>query len=168
MLAGCVAGVPVCAWEDTGISCGAVNASNGELDVQKYPDVARKVKELFSNLKKIAFTLRESISATHNNWGALLYDAVSDKACFAPTDDKGYSPYEIRAIVDRIGGGDSFGAALIYALNDRELGKQNETALAFAAAASCLSHSISGDFNFSSLEEVITLMKGKTSGRIVR
>ena len=151
-----------------GISCDAVDTSSGNIDVQKYPDVARKVKEKFPNLKKIAFTLRESISATHNNWGGLLYDAVTDKAYFAPMDEGVYSPYEIRAIVDRIGGGDSFGAGLIYAFNGNELGKQNETALGFAVAASCLCHSIYGDFNFSNLEEVMALMKGKTSGRIVR
>jgi len=151
-----------------GISSDAVDTSTGSLDVKKYPDVARKVKAQFPNLKKIAFTLRESISATHNNWGGLLYDTVSDTAFFAPMDESGYSPYQIRDIVDRIGGGDSFGAALIYALNDGELGKQNETAVGFAAAASCLCHSIRGDFNFSGREEVIALMKGKTSGRIVR
>ena len=151
-----------------GITCDAVDTSSGEIDVQKFPDVARKVKKQFPNLKKIAFTLRESVSATHNNWGGLLYDTVSDTACFAPTNDGVYSPYQIRSIVDRIGGGDSFGAGLIYALNDKELGKQNETALGFAAAASCLCHSIKGDLNFSSREEVLSLMKGSTSGRIVR
>jgi 2-dehydro-3-deoxygluconokinase len=83
-------------------------------------------------------------------------------------DQEVYAPYQIKAIVDRIGGGDSFGAGLIYALNDAELGKQNETAIAFAAAASCLCHSIKGDFNFSTRDEVVALMKGKTSGRIVR
>jgi 2-dehydro-3-deoxygluconokinase len=151
-----------------GISSDAIDTASGNLDVQKYPNIARKLKEQFPNLKKIAFTLRESISATHNNWGGLLYDAASDTAHFAPMDQEVYAPYQIRAIVDRIGGGDSFGAGLIYALNDVELGKQNETAVAFAAAASCLCHSIMGDFNFSSREEVIALMKGKTSGRIVR
>jgi 2-dehydro-3-deoxygluconokinase len=151
-----------------GISSDAVDTASGEIDVQKYPDVARKVKEQFPNLKKIAFTLRESVSATHNNWGALLYDSVSDKASFAPMDETGYSPFQIHAIVDRIGGGDSFGGGLIYALNDEELGRQDETAIGFAAAASCLCHSIKGDFNFSTREEVIALMKGKTSGRIVR
>ena len=151
-----------------GISCDAVDTSSGNLDVQKYPDIAGKVNAKFPNLKKIAFTLRESISATHNNWGGLLYDTASGTAYFAPMDEGVYSPYQIRDIVDRIGGGDSFGAGLIYALNDGELGKQNETAVGFAAAASCLCHSIKGDFNFSSREEVVALMKGKTSGRIVR
>jgi 2-dehydro-3-deoxygluconokinase len=151
-----------------GISAGAVNVDTGNIDVQKYPDIARKLKEMFPQLKKAAFTLRESISATHNNWGGLLYDAESDKAFFAPLEDGAYSPYQIHSIVDRIGGGDSFSAALVFALTDDAFMKHNDDAIAFATAASCLCHSIKGDFNFSGREEVTALMKGKTSGRIVR
>ena len=150
-----------------GIKINAVNTDTGAIDVQQYPDLARKVKSQFPALKKIAFTLRESISATHNNWGGLLYDTASDKAYFAPLEHGIYTPYQIRSIVDRIGGGDSFSAALIFAFNDDSL-KQDEDAVAFAAAASCLCHSIKGDFNFSSREEVLALMGGKSSGRIVR
>ena len=151
-----------------GIKVDAVNADTGDIDVEKFPGLARKLKAQYPNLKKIAFTLRESVSATHNNWGGMLYDAASDTAYFAPTEKGVYTPYEIRAIVDRIGGGDSFTAALIYALNDESLKQNDGDALAFAAAASCLCHSIQGDFNFSSREEIIALMGGKTSGRIVR
>ena len=78
-----------------------------------------------------------------------------------------YTPYQIRNIVDRIGGGDSFGAGLIYALNTPELAKP-EIAIRFAVAASCLCHSINGDFNYSSRSEVEALMKGSGSGRVVR
>ena len=151
-----------------GIKIDAVNVDTGDIDVQAFPNVARKLKTQYPNLKKIAFTLRESVSATHNNWGGMLYDAASDTAHFAPMDGDVYTPYEIRSIVDRIGGGDSFGAALIYALSDDTLKQRNEDVVAFAAAASCLCHSIYGDLNFSSREEILALMGGKTSGRIVR
>jgi 2-dehydro-3-deoxygluconokinase len=151
-----------------GIRVDAVNTDTGNINVQKYPDIARKVTGLFPQLKKIAFTLRESVSATHNNWGGLLYDTATGNAVFAPLAQDVYAPYQIHAIVDRIGGGDSFSAALIYALTDDVLKKRDEDVIAFAAAGSCLCHSIKGDFNFSSREEVLALMKGKTSGRIVR
>ena len=158
-----------------GIKVDAVNTDSGDIDVQIFPGLARKLKAQYPNLKKIAFTLRESVSATHNNWGGILYDAASDTAHFAPLEDGVYTPYQIRAIVDRIGGGDSFTAALIHALSDESLKQQKDAAanpdafaVAFAAAASCLCHSIKGDFNFSGREEILALMKGKTSGRIVR
>ena len=112
--------------------------------------------------------MRESVSADHNNWGAMLFDAPSDRACFAPLDDAGnYRPYEIRDIVDRVGGGDAFGAGLIFALNQPELSDPH-LALRFAVAASCLKHSISGDFNFVSKDEVLALVQGAASGRVRR
>jgi 2-dehydro-3-deoxygluconokinase len=151
-----------------GISAESLDTASGSIDVQKYPDIAKKAGAAFPGIKKIAFTLRESISATHNNWGAMLYDTNSEKASFAPLERGEYRPYEIRAIVDRIGGGDSFGAALIYALSEGFPEKGDEQAVAFAVAASCLCHSIQGDFNYVSRDEVLALMKGKTSGRIVR
>ncbi|MDR2184193.1 MAG: sugar kinase [Treponema sp.] len=153
--------------QDTlGIGAGAHDAGSGSIDAGKYPEIAGKVAEEFPSIKKIAFTLRESISATHNNWGGMLYDTALRRAFFAPLRQGAYSPYQIRAIVDRVGGGDSFSAALIYALNGGEY--DDGDALAFAAAASCLCHSIHGDFNYANREEVLALMEGKTSGRIVR
>ena len=165
--------------EVLGIKIDAVDTVTGTLKIEKYPDLAAMTAAKFPSLGKIAFTLRESISASHNNWGAMLYDTASKKASFAPvvagearTADGAaaagsvkYQPYSINSIVDRIGGGDSFSAALIYALMDNSL---KDEALAFATAASCLCHSIEGDFNFSSRAEVLALMKGSTSGRIVR
>lgn len=151
-----------------GISAANTDVESGVLDVSKYSEVAREIVRQFPNLKKVAITLRESISATHNNWGAMLFDADSDKSFFAPTDSEGnYSPYEIKSIVDRIGGGDSFGAGLIFALNTSELSNP-EDAVRFAVAASCLCHSINGDFNYSSRSEVEALMQGSSSGRVVR
>ena len=151
--------------EVLGIRADTVNTATGTLDVEKYPELAAMTAAKFPALRKIAFTLRESISASHNNWGAMLYDTVSKKASFAPLVSGKYQPYPIVSIVDRIGGGDSFSAALIYALMDDSL---RDSALEFATAASCLCHSIQGDFNYSSRVEVLALMKGSTSGRIVR
>jgi 2-dehydro-3-deoxygluconokinase len=151
-----------------GIECGASNLDSGVLDIQRYPEVARKIAAEFPNIKKIAITLRESISASHNNWGAMLYDVPTGTASFAPMSGGEYRPYPIVNIVDRIGGGDSFAAALIYALMDSDLGASDADAAAFAAAASCLCHSIHGDFNFSTRQEVMALMGGKASGRINR
>jgi len=150
-----------------GISAENTDIHSGKLDVAKYEDVAKKIVEQFPNVKKVAITLRESISATHNNWGAMLYDADTDQSYFAPLSDNKYSPYEIKAIVDRVGGGDSFGSGLIYALNTPELSKL-EDAVKFAVAASCLCHSIDGDFNFVSRAEVESLMGGSASGRVIR
>ncbi|HSV55719.1 MAG TPA: sugar kinase [Magnetospirillaceae bacterium] len=151
-----------------GIDVGALDSNTGSLDPSRYPEVARRITELFPNIRKIAVTLRESVSATHNEWGGMLYDAASGTASFAPMADGVYRPYPIRAIVDRIGGGDSFSAALILAFLDEDIKNSDADAVAFAAAASCLCHSIHGDFNYSSREEVLALMGGKTSGRINR
>lgn len=150
-----------------GISAENTDIESGKLDVEAYSAVAREIKKQFPNVKKVAITLRESISATHNNWGAMLYEAGNDHSYFAPMDGEEYTPYEIRAIVDRVGGGDSFGAGLVFALNTLELAN-SEDAIRFAVASSCLSHSINGDFNYSSRAEVEALMGGSGSGRVVR
>ncbi len=139
----------------------------GRVAVEHYPEVAREIVRQFPNITRVAITLRESISASHNNWGALLYESARDEAFFAPLQDACYEPYQIRNIVDRVGAGDSFAAALIFALTTPELSSP-ETAVAFAAAASCLAHSIPGDFNYSSRGEVEALMKGSGSGRVIR
>ena len=92
-----------------GIKAGETDVHSGELDTARYPDVARQVIAQFPNVSKVAITLRESYSASHNNWGAMLYDTKSDKAYFAPLDaDGNYQSYEIKNIVDRVGAGDSF------------------------------------------------------------
>ena len=98
----------------------------------------------------------------------MLYDCSSATAHFAPlAPDGSYRPYEIRSIVDRIGGGDSFSAALIYALNTPKWAEPAR-AIAFAAAASCLKHTIHGDFNYVSVAEVEALAAGNASGRVSR
>jgi 2-dehydro-3-deoxygluconokinase len=151
-----------------GIKAGDTDVHAGKLDTSRYPDVARQVSKQFPNVSKVAITLRESYSASHNNWGAMLYDVASDKAFFAPLDANGnYQSYEIKNIVDRVGGGDSFAGGLIFALTTPDL-KEPQTAVKYAVAASCLKHSIKGDFNFSTRSEVEALMGGSGSGRVVR
>jgi 2-dehydro-3-deoxygluconokinase len=155
------------AFDVLGIKAGESDVESGQLDIDKYPQVARKIVRQFGNVSKVSITLRESISASHNNWGAMLYDTKQDNAWMAPMIDGTYYPYKIKNIVDRVGGGDAFSAGLIFALNDNDL-NQNETALSFAVASSCLAHSISADFNYSSREEVEKLMTGSGTGRVVR
>ncbi len=147
--------------EGTSIEQGQINAAG-------YEQVAREMVKRFPNLSRVAITLRESYSADHNNWGAMLFDVATQRPYFAPLDEAGhYRPYEIRDIVDRVGGGDAFGAGLIFALNTPELASP-QTALRFAVAASCLKHSILGDFNYVTREEIESLMGGSASGRVRR
>jgi len=139
----------------------------GRLTAARYPAEARKNCAAFPNVKRVAFTLRESGSADDNRWGGMLYDAASDRSCFAPESGGEYAPYRIADIVDRIGGGDSFAAGLIYASTTEEL-QAPEKIVAFAAAASCLCHSIQGDFNWATRAEIESLLGGKASGRVIR
>ncbi len=150
-----------------GIHAADTDVNSGKIAIDKYPQVAGKIVSQFPNVSKVAITLRESVSASHNNWGAMLYDAKTEEAFYAPLKSGEYEPYEMRNIVDRVGGGDSFAAGLIFALTTPEL-SENCKAISFAVAASCLAHSISGDINFSSRQEVEALMGGSGSGRVVR
>jgi 2-dehydro-3-deoxygluconokinase len=151
-----------------GIHASETNVEMGQLSIAGYTQVAQEVCAQFPNVSRMAITLRESLSASHNNWGALLYDAESKKAACAPLDAQGrYAPYEIRNIVDRVGAGDSFAGALIVALNTPEL-SQLDTALRYAVAASCLKHSVKGDFHCASRAEIEALMQGSGSGRVQR
>ncbi len=149
------------------IHAGDTDVESGKLDVPKYSEVAKQIIKRYPNVQKVAITLRESYSASHNNWGAILYDSKKDKTYMAPISNGQYAPYEIKNIVDRVGGGDSFGAGLIFAMNTPEL-HHSADAIRFAIASSCLCHSINGDFNYVSREEVESLMNGSTSGRVVR
>ncbi len=151
-----------------GIKAENTDTELGKLDIARYPEVAQKVAHQFPNLKYIAITLRESISASHNNWGGMFYDTVKGKSYFAPLNEQGeYTPYEIRSIVDRVGGGDAFAAGLIYAMTTPEYSDPKDV-IRFAVASSCLAHSIYGDFNYTKCTEVETLMKGNASGRVQR
>ncbi|MHC4404606.1 MAG: PfkB family carbohydrate kinase [Planctomycetota bacterium] len=151
-----------------GIRAEGTSVEEGKIDAAAYEQVARRIHGRFSNVSQVAITLRESISASHNNWGAMLFDAKADKCMLAPLDDQGrYRPYEIRNIIDRVGAGDSFAAGLIYAL-DSDRHAEPEAALRFAVAASCLKHSIPGDFNYVSVDEILALAAGQASGRVQR
>ena len=137
-----------------GIVADNTDITSGKLDYEGYKSVAKQLKERFG-FKHVAITLRESISATDNNWAAMLYDG---EECYF---SKKYAVH----IVDRVGGGDSFGAGLIYALINNY---DSQAAIEFAVAASCLKHSIEGDFNMVSVAEVMQLAGGDGSGRVVR
>ncbi len=151
-----------------GIQAEETNVEQGRIHAEAYEHVARQVVERFPNVSRVAFTLRESLSADHNNWGAMLFDVELDAAYFAPTTSDGaYQPYEIRDIVDRVGAGDAFAAGLLHALNVGGLGDPHK-AIQFATAASCLKHTIHGDFNYVTQEEVAALVGGATSGRVQR
>ncbi|HHT47909.1 MAG TPA: sugar kinase [Firmicutes bacterium] len=137
-----------------GIKAGHTDVTSGQIDQEGYQQVARQLVERFG-FEKVAITLRESISASDNNWSALLYDGREFYRS---------RTYKIH-IVDRVGGGDSFGGGLIYSLLS---GKAPQDALEFAVAASALKHSIFGDFNLVSAAEVETLAGGDGSGRVQR
>ncbi len=137
-----------------GITAKGIDVTAGDLSEEGYKDVCKQLVDRFG-FKKVAITLRESISASVNNWSGLLYDGKEFYKA---------KKYNIN-IVDRIGGGDSFCGGLIYALiNDYE----SQDAIEFAAAASCLKHTVEGDFNLVSVKEVLTLMEGDGSGRVQR
>ncbi len=151
-----------------GIEAAGSSIEKGELSLDGYKDVAAALSAKFPKAKYIAITLRESHSATWNGWGAMLYDTAAKVAHFAPVGPDGaYRPWEIRAIVDRIGGGDSFSGGLLYALNTPEWSEPSK-AISFAVAASCLKHTIYGDYNDVSVAEVAALAAGNASGRVSR
>jgi len=137
-----------------GIRASSTDVHKGELDVDHYREVAVEVMKI-SKAKMVAITLRESLSASDNNWAAMLFDG----------DNYFLSRKYTLHIVDRVGGGDSFGAGLIHSLVS---GKEPQEALEFAVAASALKHTIPGDFNLVTEAEVQSIAGGNTSGRVQR
>jgi 2-dehydro-3-deoxygluconokinase len=133
-----------------------VEVTSGDLARDAYRVLAEKVLEAFPNLKRQTITLRESHSANRNGWSAVLHNRREFLAS---------RHYEIADIVDRVGAGDSFAAGLIYGLRAYN---DDAKALEFAAAASCLKHSVPGDINRVSVGEVEALMGGESSGRVQR
>ena len=138
-----------------GIRADDTDVTGGKLSRDGYVGVAKKLKAKFPNLKTVAITLRRSISASDNVWGAMLFDG---KRAYFSRD------YNVH-IVDRVGGGDSFAAGLLYALGHR---LPQQEAIEFAAAASCLKHSIELDVNLSTVPEILQLARGDGSGRVQR
>ncbi len=139
-----------------GIEAENTDITAGSLDKEGYKSVARQLAERFA-FKKVAITLRESRSASDNDWSAMLYDPAADEYCFSRV-------YHLH-IVDRIGGGDSFGGGLIHALLQ---GYATQDAVNFAVAASALKHAVEGDYNLVTTEEVQKLAGGDASGRVQR
>lgn len=131
--------------------------TGGSVDAAKFESVAKQLSDRFPRAQSIAITLRGAVNANHNTWGAVLYQG-----------GKLYSSkrYDITHIVDRVGGGDSFGAGLIYGLINKPSDVQY--GLEFAVAASALKHTIKGDYNLVTVAEVETLMGGDGSGRVQR
>jgi 2-dehydro-3-deoxygluconokinase len=139
-----------------GIKPEGVDVTGGHIEAEAYHSVSEQIMKQYPRVKKVITTLRGSISANHNSWSGVLYDGKT--LYTAPT-------YQITHIVDRVGGGDSFMGGLIYGLltyND------DEKALQFGTAASCLKHTIPGDFNQVTVNEVEKLMGGDASGRVSR
>ena len=140
-----------------GIKAPDVDVVAGRVEAEKFGAVAEGLKKAFPNLKLIAITLRGSLSASHNTWSGILYDGT--RLYKGPA-------FNITDIVDRVGGGDAFVGGLIYGL--RTYGDNLQKALDFAVAASCLKHSIVGDFNMVTVEEAEKIMSGEVSGRVSR
>ncbi|NJK94406.1 MAG: sugar kinase [Bacteroidales bacterium] len=134
-----------------------VTKTLGNVDGDQFQSVCEQMMNKFPRAKKVVITLRGSISANHNTWAGVLYDGT--RLFKSPT-------YDITHIVDRVGGGDSFMGGLIYGLLSYP--EDDQKALNFATAASCLKHTIYGDFNLSTVAEVENLMKGDGSGRVNR
>lgn len=139
-----------------GIHAENTDVTGGKISDEGYKDVARQLVDRFG-FSHVAITLRESISASENDWSALLYDAKADSFF----KSKKYH----MMIVDRVGGGDSFGGGLIYSMLQ---GFDGQKAIEFAVAASCLKHTIEGDMNLVTVKEVENLMGGDGSGRVQR
>ena len=133
-----------------------VTATQGKVNAAEFESVCRQLMARFPRAKKVVITLRGAINANHNTWGGVLFDG--NRLYQSPR-------YDITHIVDRVGGGDSFMGGLIYGLLTYA---DDQQALDFAAAASCLKHTIYGDYNQVSVQEVETLMQGDASGRVSR
>ena len=139
-----------------GIEAEATDIYAGELNHEGYKSVAKQLADKFG-FEMVAITLRESHSAFDNGWSAMLYNVATGEYCFS-------KKYDLH-IIDRVGGGDSFGGGLIYSLLT---GKNTQAAVEFAVAASALKHSIEGDYNMVTVSEVEKLAGGDGSGRIQR
>lgn len=139
-----------------GIESTATDIYAGEINHEGYKQVAKQLSDRFG-FEKVAITLRESHNASENGWSAMLFDKSEDSYSFS-------KKYELK-IIDRVGGGDSFGGGLIYSILSK---KSPQEAIEFAVAASALKHSINGDYNMVSVSEVEKLASGDGSGRIQR
>lgn len=131
-------------------------STGGEIDQRVFISVCQQMMAMFPRCKKMAITLRGAINANHNTWGGVLYNGITLSES---------RRYDITDIVDRVGGGDSFMGGLIFGLLNYQ---EDQKALEFATAASCLKHTLKGDYNWVSIQEVENLMCGNVSGRVKR
>ena len=131
--------------------------TGGQVDERRFESVGKQLMARFPRVRRVAISLRGSVNADHNSWGGVLYDGRSLHRS---------RRYDITHIVDRVGGGDSFAAGLIYGI--LSFPGEDGRALEFAAAASCLKHTVFGDFHHTSVAEVETLLRGDGSGRVIR
>lgn len=134
---------------------------------QRFAAAASKLAARYPRLQRVASTVRQSQSASTQSLGGMLFESTSGEVVIAPQNQSVFAPYQISQMVDRIGTGDAFTAALLFALTTEELASP-QTAIAFASAAFCLSHSIDGDFNYTTRAEIEALMAGDQSGRVQR
>lgn len=139
-----------------GIRADDIDVQVGNVLPEKYQQVAKQICDIFG-CKYVAFSLRKSFSASQNGWSVMLYDRLLDLSSYS-------REYQIQ-IVDRIGSGDSFAAGIIYGIMSN---MNNQKIVDFAAAASCLKHSVEGDYNRISLSEITALMQDGGSGRVIR
>ena len=142
------------------------SSDSSQFHIDRAISFAKAMTKRYSNIELFSTTFREQLSASHNNWGAMLYDAKTGETNLAPLKDGEYRPYEIRNIVDRVGSGDAFDAGLLFGLTHPEFDHQRT--LEFATSAACLAHSIVGDCNFATQQEIEELTHGSGSGRVVR
>lgn len=140
-----------------GIHAEGLDGTGGKVDGVSYQTVVSQLMTRFPRAKKVIITLRGSVNANHNTWSGVLWDGT--ELYQAPV-------YQITHIVDRVGGGDAFMGGLIYGLH--AFSGDDQKALNFAVAASCLKHTIKGDFNLVTVAEVEKLLSGNTSGRVSR
>ena len=140
-----------------GIHPEGIDVTKGHVEAAAYESVSKQIIKAFPRCKKVITTLRGSINANHNSWAGVLWDG---KKLYQS------SQYQITHIVDRVGGGDSFMGGLIYGLLTYK--DDDQKALDFAVAASCLKHTIYGDYNLVTVDEVEKLMGGDASGRVAR
>lgn len=152
--------------EFLGLAVESTGVASGSASVDRQLAACHVLAEAIPNLQLIAGSVRVQHSASHNDWGGVLFDVGTRQHWTAPGEGGRWKPYEIRTIVDRVGSGDAFDAGVLFGLCQSEYSPQDT--IDFATAAGCLAHSVTGDWNYASRAEVETLMRGDGRGRILR
>ncbi len=145
-----------------------IDADPSASRIEEQPYVAEAINRKYPSVSMVLTTMRQSISATYNKWGAAMYDISDGMQYVSPCVNGKYVPYDITSIVDRIGAGDSFAAGFLYAMTDPELSSDKQTMIDFATASSCLCHSIMQDINYVTKDDVLSLMRSGGHGTVSR